>query len=227
MSAASLQVTKRPNEKGIGGTAIMIKREWANNILQTSRYSHRCVEITLHTGMQNEKLHIINKYVPHMGYRRGESDNYWTKIKQNLTEIPQNDIIWATDNNGQIARRENHMGGGEMLANDAHIVPWRYAKGIEKGEGEKPINILREFELSATITMRPPQKEDKQRLVTWTSGDGQTGKQIDYIVIINDVKNWLNYSRAGGTANTNIAIQHHILCMEIRLKFKNNPPLYN
>ena len=61
---------KQPNEKGIGGTAIMIKNEWGNNILHTPMYSRRCMKIALQTGVRNKNLHIINTYAPHMGYSR-------------------------------------------------------------------------------------------------------------------------------------------------------------
>ena len=57
--------------------------------------------------------------------------------KKILTEIPKKKdiIIWATDNNGQIERQDDHTGGEEILANNAHIGAWHYANKSEKGMG--------------------------------------------------------------------------------------------
>jgi len=44
--------------------------------------------------------------------------------------------------------------------------------------------------------------------------------QLDYILVRNNIKNWLNYSKTKGTSDTNSTNQHQILCMEIRTKFK-------
>ena len=45
-------------------------------------------------------------------------------------------------------------------------------------------------------------------------------KQLDYILISNNIKNWLNYSKTKGTANSNSTNQHKMLYMEIRVKFE-------
>ena len=65
--------------------------------------------------------------------------------------------------------------------------------------------------------------EGKQRLVTRTIGDGETSIQIDYIIISNNVGNWLNYSKVKRGAIANSTNQHHIMRMEIRIKFKKQP----
>ena len=81
-------------------------------------------------------MHIINTYVPHMGYGRNERDEYRRQIKQIATETPQNDIIiWTTDNNGQIARPVSRQGGGNMLTQNAHIGHWHYSQESENGNG--------------------------------------------------------------------------------------------
>ena len=82
ISTAARQITKQPDEKAYGGIEIMIKNARGGNILQTTRYSHRCIEITLQTGVGNKNLHIINTYAPHMGYSREERGKYWKLIKK-------------------------------------------------------------------------------------------------------------------------------------------------
>ena len=65
-----------------------------------------------------------------------------------------------------------------------------------------------------------PENNDRQRLTTWTSGDGEIQKQLDYIMISKKIKTWLNCSKAKGTDNAHHANQHNIISMEIRVKLK-------
>ena len=151
------------NEKGIGGVAILIKQDWNNNIQKIERYSHRCMKITMETGINNKKLHILNTYAPHMGYNRADRDEYWKLVKKIIQEIPENDLlIWTTDNNGQIARPTTNNNGENGTINDAHIGHWHYAKETEKGNGEKLIKTMNRFSLTATNTIHPPKKETEK-----------------------------------------------------------------
>ena len=54
MSTAALKTNGGKNEKGIGGCAILIKKEWIGNITKIARYAHRCVKISLQTGIQTK-----------------------------------------------------------------------------------------------------------------------------------------------------------------------------
>ena len=89
-------------------------------------------------------------------------------------------------------------------------------------EMEKLVKIMGKFSLTATNALRPPKNDDKHNLITWTSGDGGVGKQLDYILVNNKIKNWINCSKAKGTANPNSTKQHKIICMEMRVKFKKS-----
>ena len=172
------------NEKGIGGVAIVIKKVWGNNITEIARYSHRCMEIKLRTNVYAKTLHLINTYAPNMSYGRKERDAYWKEIKYILAQMPKNDlIIWATDNNGQIAQPTNSNDRGEELSTNAHIGPWHYAPQCENGNGVRLVKTLHKHELTATNTVHPPKGIDKRNLITWTSGDGKIHKQLGYIVI--------------------------------------------
>jgi len=64
-------------------------------------------------------------------------------------------------------------------------------------------------------------------MVTWVSGDGKTQKQLDYIIISDNVKTWLNYSKTKGTSNPNSENQHNIISMEIRAKLRKPPTTIN
>ena len=140
-----------------------------------------------------------------------------------IGEIPKNDlIIWAADNNGQIARPTNNNDRGEEINTNAHIGPWHYASQSEKWNVGKLVKTLHKYELTATNTIRPPRGNDRRNLTTWPSGDGEIHKQLHYIMISKNMKTWMNYSKAKGTENTNHANQHNIICMEIRVKLKTH-----
>ena len=64
-------------------------------------------------------------------------------------------IIWTTNNKGQIARKANRMGGGEMVKTNTHIGPWRNARESAKGNGEKLVNIIHKIGQTATNTIHP------------------------------------------------------------------------
>jgi len=179
------------------------------------------MKITMGAGISNKKLHILNTYAPHMGYSRAERDEYWRQTKQILQEIPQNDLlIWAADNNGKIARTDQETRDGDTIPKNAHIGQWHYAQETKRGNGQELVNMMNKFCLAATNRIHPPKNKQKEKLITWTSGDGKIHMRPDYIIISNNVQNWLKITKTKGAENTNTINQHIILYMEIRVKFK-------
>ena len=116
------------------------------------------MKVKLRTNVNKKNIHLINTYAPHMNYGRNGRDTYWREVKYILDQIPQNDIIiWATDNNGQIARPTTNSDRDQGI-NNAHIGPCHYATKTEKGNGGKLAKTLRKYELTATNTIHPPKK---------------------------------------------------------------------
>ena len=81
--------------------------------------------------------------------------------------------------------------------------------------------MIRNFALTATNTTHTPKRQEKEKIVTWISGDGDTYSQIDYLLIGSNIKTWINYSQTKGTDNPNSENQHKIIRMELRVKFRN------
>ena len=52
---------------------------------------------------------------------------------------------------------------------------------------------------------------------------GNRKKQLDYIMISDNVKTWINYSKTKGTANPTSENHHKILSVEIRVKLRKSP----
>merc|ERR1712112_544744 len=85
ISAAEKSTHGLMNEKGIGGVAIMVRKEWRHSVIDIHRYSRRCVNITLQTGVRQKNLHIANTYDPHMSYTKGERNGYWKEANPVLS----------------------------------------------------------------------------------------------------------------------------------------------
>jgi len=75
------------NEKGTGGVAIMVKKEWSRNITKITRRSHRRIQMTMTTGSPGKELQVLNTYSPHMGYRKEQRDERWNEVKNTMRTI--------------------------------------------------------------------------------------------------------------------------------------------
>ena len=69
-------------------------------------------------------------------------------------------------------------------------------------------------------TMFTPKAEKKENLETWRSGDGGIRRQLDYIVISEERKNWVKSTRTKGQATINQMYRNKILRMEINISLK-------
>ena len=77
-----------------------------------------------------------------MGYCRNELDKYWTDVKNILQNVNTKQcLIWATDNNGQIAAEQNRM------EKTTEIGSWAMAQKPEKGNGENSQNTATNMDL--------------------------------------------------------------------------------
>ena len=80
----------------------------------------------------------------------------------------------------------------------------------DQGNGGEMAKLIKKFALTATNATHPTKGLDKDRMSTWTSGDGKVRKQLEYIHVSNDVRTWLNHSKTKGAANPNHENQHKI-----------------
>eukprot|EP00397_Hematodinium_sp_SG-2012_P065965 GEMP01097360.1.p1 GENE.GEMP01097360.1~~GEMP01097360.1.p1 ORF type:complete len:176 (+),score=4.02 GEMP01097360.1:58-585(+) len=64
-----------------------------------------------------------------------------------------------------------------------------------------------------------PKKNEKKNLITWTSPDEKTQKQIDYISISKEQKNWVKCIKYHDSANGRDNKQHRILEMRIQIRY--------
>ena len=142
------------------------------------------------------------------------------KLKTILHSIPKIDLlIWGTDNNGQIEKRDTTLQEEQHTAHNG-IGKWHYGKTTQRGNGDKMVKMIELFKLEETNTAHPPKKDDAYNLMTWKSGGGEIRRHLDYILIRGNVETWPNYTKVKGVARPKQGNQQRILKMETRAKFK-------
>ena len=73
------------NDKGIGGVAIMVRKNLANTITNIKRIPNRSISIQSKISKKTN-LEIINTCAPHMGYNKGERTEYWEEVNKTLEQ---------------------------------------------------------------------------------------------------------------------------------------------
>ena len=194
----------------------MVRKNLVNAITNIKRISNRNISIQIKISKKKTNLEIINTYAPHMGYNKGERTEYWKEVNKTLEQNNKNDcIIRCTDNNGQISNDGNNT-------NDKNIGNWSYSDKTETGNGDKLKKNIIKHNLAAANTLFNPENNNKDALVTWISGGNNIKKQLDYVMISQKHKNWVNNARTKGIANINQLYQHRIIQMDITMKLKEN-----
>ena len=106
-------------------------------------------------------------------------------------------------------------------------------KHNEKGSGKKLYEIAKKQNMNIANTKFGCRETKKcaeckkgnkpkkcKNNITWISPDGRTERQIDYILINNDRKNWVTTSRTEFNASTTSENQHKAIIMETKIKNK-------
>ena len=140
--------------------------------------------------------------------------------------------IWATDNNGEVGKPQIKK---ENKKKETYKTIGKYTKRKhnEKGNGKKLYDIAKKHNMNITNTNYGCRGEKKctecakgkgpnkcKSNITWTSPDGRTERQIDYILINNDRKNCVKSSRTEFNASTTSENQHKAIIMEVKIKNK-------
>ena len=79
--------------------------------------------------------------------------------------------------------------------------------------------MINKFELFAQPTQSTHQRGGEREALYMDKRRRKIQKQLDYILISNNIRTWLNYSRTKGTANPNSENHHKLIRMEIRVKW--------
>jgi len=226
-AAEKIQTTNgnRNNVNYVGGVGILIEENLVEHVVCVRREGGRHIRVTLDNKdiKGSIPITILCSYAPHSGHRQGEKRMFWDTVGKWVEEIPQKHfLIWGIDANGQVKKMEQedvigpHTNGSaeedengralHKICKDHNLKPmntWKkgkWRKGGETGEGEEDDNT------------------------TWTSPNGCTRRQIDYIIVRGRFQNAVNECQkvAGWRGNYTQQRQHAVARVKIQMSWALN-----
>ena len=141
-----------------------------------------------------------------------------------------------TDNNGEIGRgkkdeeiKKTKKAEEERIERLEIIGKETRRKNIEKGNGMELFNVAKKNRMVEMTTRvkcgdckncKRKNRKDCENLSTWTHPNGKIKRQIDYVLIEKNYKNWIKkIDKTKNASNTSI-YQHKMIICDIRQKLK-------
>ena len=219
--------------------AILIHETLEQHIVHVHRINHRIMKITLHSERSHTPLTIINTYAPHQGKTKVEQQEHWKRVKEIVANTPRKHLtLWRAGANGQMGKLREGEETPQRI-----IGPYTKGRKAEIGNGRAISNICSQEIMMPMKTWKkhPWQKKKKRNhakypsggtkthieqnnINTWTSPDGQTRRQIDYIVINHNYRNsvtraWADQSWRGNMTQQR---QHATIRLDVTLRLVRN-----
>ena len=190
------------------GVAMILPKESANALLGYTPISDRILKIRLQAKPHN--VSIIQFYAPTQVASEDELEDFYNALQETIDTIPNRDIrIVMGDGNGKI---------GKSITNTQNY--GRYGLGERNEGGEALIDFCKTNNLVILNTLF---SHHPRRLYTWTSPDGKTKNQIDYIMINQKWKSSVKNTRTFLGADCNSDHQLLVTHLKIRLKKLHQP----
>ena len=147
---------------------------------------------------------VIQIYAPTSNAEEAEVEWFYEDLQDLLELTPKKDVFFILgDWNAKVGSQETPRVRG------------KFGLGIWNEAGQRLIEFCQENALVIANTLF---QEDKRRLYTWTSPDGQHRNQIDYILCS---KRWRSSIQSTKTRPGNdCGSDHELLIAKFRLKLK-------
>jgi len=153
----------------MSGVAVWIHRKTAGALVGYEPVSDRVFVVRLNAKPRN--ITLIRVYGPTTAAKEEEMERFYQDLSQAVKQVPKRDMLLVMgDFNAKVDRREPSAVSSAVGL---------YGLGETNEAGEQLEDCL-EHELALANTMF---KQHPRRLYTWTSPDGNTRNQIDYISI--------------------------------------------
>ena len=147
---------------------------------------------------------VIRVYVPTSNAEEAEVEWFYENLQDFLELTPQNDVLFSTgDWNAKVGSQEIPEAAGKV------------GFGVRNEGGQRLIEFCQENTLVIANTLF---QQQKRRLYSWTSPDGQYQNKIDYILCSQSWRSSIQSAktRPGGDYGSN----HKLLIAKFRLKLK-------
>ena len=193
---------EQPGHSGVG---VYLAGATARSLMGYNPISDGVLVVRLHARPTN--ITIIQVYAPTSAAMDEEVDHFYEVVQEALDDTPATDFLVLLDDfNAKI---------GEGMDDGEEATIGRFGLGSQNERGEHLISFATDNELTVCNTLF---EQHKRQLYTWTSPDGKTRNQIDYILIrkgkITCVRNTRTFTGA------DCGSDHHLLCVDVRYRVK-------
>ena len=148
------------------GVAIMVNKRVWNTVLGCSLKNGR--RISVHFQGKPFSITVIQVYAPNSNAEEAEVEWFYEDLQDILELTPKKDVLFIIgDWNAKVGSQETPG------------VTGKFGLGIQNEAGQRLIEFCQEKALVIANTLF---QQQKRRLYTWTSPDGQHRNQTDYIL---------------------------------------------
>ena len=157
-------------KSGQSGVGFILAKKISTTLLGYNPINDRLIMIRLQT--KNRNITLIQAYAPTTAAPDEEIDEFYQNLQETIDKVGKRDIlIIMGDFNAKV---------GKETAEEEEKIKGPFGIGQRNERGAKLIEFCLENNLCITNTLS---KQHPRRLYTWTSPDGNTRNQIDYILV--------------------------------------------
>ena len=190
-------------KKRVHGVAMVLSRITSKAVLGYNPVNERLISIRIQAQPMN--ITVIQAYAPTSDADENMTQTFYDQLQDILDNTPQKDVtIVMGDFNAKVGSN-----------NGVNGVMGPYGLGEQNEAGQKLIDFCISNELVITNTLF---KQHPRRLYTWTSPNGNTKNQIDYIMVR---KRWRSsISNIKTYPGADCGSDHELLVAKMRVKLK-------
>ena len=184
------------------GVAVMVNKRVRNAVLGCNLKNDRIISFCLQGKPFN--ITVIQVYAPTSNTEEAEAEWFYEDLQDLLELTPKKDVLFIIGNwNAKVGRQETPG------------VTGKFGFGIWNEAGQRLIEFCQENALVIANTLF---QQQKRRLYTWTSPDGQLRNQIDYILCSQRCRSSILSAKTKPGADC--CSDHELLIDKFRLKLK-------
>ena len=150
------------------GVAIMVNKRVQNAVLGCNLKNDRMISVYLQSKSFN--ITVIQAYAPTSNAQEAEVEWFYEDLQDVLELTPKKDVLFI------IGDWNAKVGSQETLG-----VTSKFGLGVQSEAGQRLTEFCQETALVIANTLF---QQNKRRLYTWTSANGQYQNQIDYILCL-------------------------------------------
>ncbi|XP_071511057.1 craniofacial development protein 2-like [Diadema antillarum] len=195
---------EKKHEEGVG---FLVHKNTVKAVVECEPISSRMIRIQIAASPRN--VAIIQVYAPTSDCKDEEIDAFYDTLGSTLRKIPKKDIkIIQGDWNAKI---------GTDSYEDWHGTVEKFAHGMTNDRGERLLEFCKLNNLTVANTLGD---HKNSRRITWTSPDGRTRNQIDYILVETKCKTCIRPNKTRAFPGCDIGSDHNLVMMTMKVKLR-------